>query len=269
MKNKSPKPYSFIGWNFKNPLFQDVKTRTALSHLVDYKKIIEKVYYNLNIQSTSPFGSFTENSAPDLRKKDKIISFDKLKALNLLKEAGWKNEGSGFLYKEINGKKTPFEFSLETNTGNPSRLKIAQIIKEDFKNAGIKVNIRATEWNSFLDNISKRKFDAVILGWTGSIFPNPKQIWDSSSEKDEGSNFISYNNPKIDELIKIANLEFNSKKRNEIMQEINRIIYADQPYTFLAEGYYILEGLNSKISSPRWVAPYEGGAASDMFYLSK
>ncbi|APJ04438.1 ABC transporter substrate-binding protein [Silvanigrella aquatica] len=269
LQNKSPKPYSFIAWNLKNPLFNDIKTRTALSHLVDYKKIIELVYFNLYTQSTSPFGSFTNNSAPDLRNKDKIITLDRSKALALLKEAGWQNDGSGVLFKIINGKKTPFEFTLDTNSNNTARMKIAQIVKESFKTAGIKVNIRSTEWNSFLDNINKRKFDALILAWTGSLFPNAKQIWDSNSEKDEGSNFIGYSNSKVDELIKKANTEFDNVKRNKLMQEMNRIIYAEQPYTFIAEVNYILEGLNSKISSSRWVAPYESGAASDMFYLEK
>ncbi len=266
-KNKSPKSYTFIAWNFKNPLFNDVKTRTALSYLVDYKKINETVFYNLFTQSTSPFGSFTENSASELRNKDKMITYNKEKSIILLKEAGWLNNGSGVLFKDINGKRVPFEFTIDTNSNNPARLKIAQIIKENFKLAGIKVNIRSLEWNSFLDNIDKRKFDAIILAWSGAIFPNPNQIWHSSSEKNEGSNFISYNNPKIDELIKKANLEFNSKKRNKIMQEINKLIYADQPYTFIAEQNFILEGLNSRIHSSRWIASYDSGASSDMFYL--
>ena len=53
------------------------------------------------------------------------------------------------------------------------------------------------------------------------------------------------------------------------MQEINRIIYQDQPYTFLSEVNFILEGLNSKINSSRWISTYESGAASDLFYLVK
>ncbi len=268
-QNKSAKPYTYIGWNFKNPLFQDVKTRKALSYLVDYKKIIEKVYFNLFTQCVSPFGTFTLNTAPELRQKNNIISYDRAKAVKLLKESGWKNDGSQTLIKEVNGKKIPFEFTLETNTGNPARMKIAEIIKEDFKSAGIKVNIKTAEWNTFLDDVDNRRFDAVILAWTGTIFPNPKQIWHSSSEKNQGSNFISYNNPKIDDLIHRANSEFDPKKRNTIMQEINRIIYEDQPYTFIAEMNYILEGLSSKISSERWVANYETAAANDLFYLVK
>jgi len=266
--NQSPKPYSYIGWNLKNPLFQSVKTRTALSHLVNYKKIIEKVFYNLAIQTTSPFGSLTLNSAPELRQDGAMIGYDPDKAMELLKEDGFDDDGSGTLSKTVDGKKIPFEFTLDTNSNEPARLKIAQIIKEDFKEAGIKVTIKTSEWNSFLDKINKRNFDALLLGWTAVLFPNAKQVWDSSAEKDQGSNFISYSNPQVDALIKQSNTEFDAKKRNLLMQQINRLIYADQPYTFLVEMSKILEGLNSKIASPRWTFPYSDGAENDLFYLS-
>jgi hypothetical protein len=36
---------------------------------------------------------------------------------------------------------------------------------------------------------------------------------------------------------------------------------------FIAEQNFILEGLNSRIHSARWIASYDSGVASDMFYL--
>ncbi|MES2615241.1 MAG: ABC transporter substrate-binding protein [Bdellovibrionota bacterium] len=267
IENKFPKPYYYLGWNEKNPIFNTVKTRTALSYLVDYKKIIEKVTYNLSSQSTSPFGSLTLNSAPELRQINKMMSFNKKKAMDLLIQDGWNNNGQGQLVKDINGKKIPFIFDLNVPTQSQSGQKIAQIIKEDFKSSGITLNIKILEWNSFLDKIEKRNFDAVILGWTSTIFPNPKQTWDTNSQQEGGSNFIGYSNPRVDALIAKANLEFDPLKRNLLMQEINRLIYADQPYTFLIEPKYVLEGLNTKIKSPKWLSQYEGGAAFDLFYL--
>lgn len=266
-ENKFPKPYYYIGWNEKNAIFNSVKTRTALSYLVNYKKIIEKVFFNLAIQCSSPFGSLTLNSAPELRTPEKIISFNKQKAMELLKQDGWKNGGNGTLVKTINGKNVPFTFYLNIPSQNPSAQKIAQILKEDFKSSGIVLNIRNLEWNSFLDKIDKRDFDATMLGWNATLFPNPKQVWDSHSQEAGGSNYISYSNPQVDALIAKANLEFDPQKRNLLMQDLNRLIYADQPYTFLTEPKYILEGLNTKIKSPKWVSQYEGGAASDLFYL--
>jgi ABC-type transport system substrate-binding protein len=132
---------------------------------------------------------------------------------------------------------------------------------------GIKLNINSLEWNSFLEKVDNRDFDAVILAWSSSLFPNPKQIWDSSSQQEGGSNFISYSNPKVDELIKKANFEFNPSKRNELMRKINKLIYLDQPYTFLTEPKSILEGINSKIKSYKWKSEYDSGSSFDLYYM--
>lgn len=267
-ENQYPKVYDYIGWNQKNPLFQDVKTRTALSYLVDYQKIINVVYYGLSVQCSSPFGSFSLNSDPNLRKPGQMISFDRNKAMQLLKEAGWRKGEDNLLVKEINGKKVPFSFELVTVSTNKSRVRMAEILKETFKSAGIQVKIRAMEWNSFLDKVHHREFDAVILGWTATLFQNPQQIWDSKSREMGGSNFVNYSNPQVDRLIEKANLEFDPARRNQLMQELNRLIYADQPYTFLTEPKASLFGLNTKIKSPRWYSKYESALATDLFYMN-
>jgi len=266
--NKYPKPYSFIGWNSKNPIFQDKDTRKALSYLVDYKKINEKVMFNLSEQSTSPFGSFTKNSNQDLRSPTQIISYNTKKAAELLKASGWKNEGGSTLVKNINGKQVPFQFTLDIVNISPTATKIAQILKEDLKVFGIQMNIRSLEWNSFLGKLEQRDFDAVMLGWTATLFPNARQIWHSQSQALGGSNFVSYSNPTVDTLIDNANQEFNSEKRNNIMQKINTLIYEDQPYTFLFEPKFVLEGLNTRIQSPKWLTEYAGGTASELFYFN-
>jgi ABC-type transport system substrate-binding protein len=266
--NKFPKPYSFIGWNAKNPIFQDVETRKALSYLVNYKKINEKVFYNLSEQSTSPFGSFTNNSNPVLRTEPYMMAYDRKKAVELLKKAGWENKGGATLVKNINGKQVPFQFSLSIVNISPTASKIAQILKEDFKVFGIQMNIQSLEWNSLLGKLDNRDFDAISLAWTSTLFPNARQIWHSQSQQQGGSNFVSYSNPQVDRLIDEANKEFDPQKRSQIMQEINTIIYEDQPYTFLFEPKFVLEGLNTRIHSPKWLSDYAGGAMSDLFYLN-
>ena len=265
IENKSPKVYSYIGWNEKNPIFADKNTRRALSYLIDYNKILEKVYYNLSIQSSSPFGSLTNNSDVTLR-KTKIV-MNRGKAMELLRSSGWKNTGGKSLVKIVKGKKIPFEFKFSIVSSSQTALKIAQIIKEDFKKSGIIMNIQSLEWNTFLDQIEKHDFDAVTLAWTSTLYPNARQIWHSKSQGLGGSNFIGYSNPKVDDLIDKSNMEFDIKKRNLMMQEINRLIYEDQPYTFLFEPKYSLEGLNSKIQSHKWSLPYDNGVNMNLFYL--
>ena len=271
IQNKAPRGYSYIGWNQKNPIFASARTRRALAQIVDYKQVIDKVFHGLVFQSTSPFGSLTFNSDPELRKPGKMLTTNRKAAIALLKEDGWSDtDKDNVLDKTIDGKKVKFTFDLKFNSNNPLRAKIAQIVKENFKAAGIEVNVRAMEWNAYLDDVDNRRFDALILGWTATPYPNPNQIWHSKSSENQGSNYVSYSNPKVDELIGKANLEFDLQKRSLILHEINRLLYEDQPYVFLTEPRSALAGFNKKISSPSgiWAMAYDVSPPDDIFQIA-
>lgn len=269
-ENKAPRGFSYIGWNLKRTLFQSKKTRQALARLIDYQQIIDKVMYGYAFQSTSPFGSKTLNSDPELRKAGKMLTFDRKKAIELLREDGWADtDHDNILDKSIDGQRVPFKFVLRFNSNNPARGKIAQIVKENFKAAGIEVDIRSMEWNAYLADIDSRNFDAIIMGWTGTAYPNPKQVWATESEKNQGSNFGSYSNSQVDALIAQANLEFDLLKRSKILHQINDLIYDDQPYSFLVEGRSMLAGFNKKIKAPTWAMAYDVGPPTDIYTFAE
>lgn len=268
VKNKAPRGYQYLAWNLKNPVFASVKTRQALARIIDYKQIIDSVYQGYAHQCTSPFGSLTNNAAEDLRAPGTMITTDRKAALALLKEDGWKDsDGDNVLDKTVDGKKINFSFELKFNSNNPLRAKIAQIARENFKAAGIDVKVQSMEWNAFLDDVDNRRFDAIILAWSATPYPNPKQTWHSTSEANQGSNFVSYKNEKVDALIDQANVEFDPKKRVEMMKEINRLIYNDQPYLFLLEPSSMLAGFNKKVGSPSniWAMAYDVSPPTDIY----
>lgn len=257
-RNKAPRGYGYVGWNLRKPMFSSKKTRQALAHLVDVQSIVDKVYFGYSYQSTSPFGSLTLNAAPELRKPGKMFGYDLKKALQLLKEDGWADsDKDNILDKQINGTKTDFKFTLKYNSNNPARGKVAQILKENFRKAGIDITIRSMEWNAFLEDVDTREYEAVILAWTATPYPNPRQTWHTDAEKERGSNFVSYSNPTVDALIEKANVETDINKRAKMLHEINRIIYDDQPYLFLTEPRSLIAGFNSKLKSPVWAMQYD------------
>jgi len=265
-QNKAPRGYTYIGWNLRKPVFASKKTRQALAHLADTKEIAEKVYYGFAHQATSPFGSLTRNSDQGLRQPGKMIGYDPKKALALLKEDGWADsDGDNVIDKTINGQKVPFRFELRYNSNNPARGKIAQILKENFKKAGIDITIRAMEWNAYLADIDERKFDAIVMAWTATPYPNPRQIWHTDSEKNKGSNFIGYSNPKVDQMIDRANREFDPEKRAKILQEINRALYDDQPYTWLVEPRSLIAAFSDSVNSGVWAMTYDVLAPVDIY----
>ena len=48
-----------------------------------------------------------------------------------------------------------------------------------------------------------------------------------------GDNFINYKNPQLDKLIDQARATVVEEKRMPLWQQCERILYEDQPYTFL------------------------------------
>jgi peptide/nickel transport system substrate-binding protein/microcin C transport system substrate-binding protein len=254
----APALWSFIGWNLKQPVFESKKTRQALARLIDYDLILDKVYHGEATRCLTPFGTRTPNLAPDQRAR--AFRFEPKKALSLLIEDGWSDrDQTGILAKTLNGKKVNFEFTLRYNSENPMRAKIAQMIKEQFKQAGIQVKFQALEFNALLDSIDRRDFDAVVMGWgSGPIHADAKQSWHSSSASDKGSNWVSYSNSEVDQLIDQASVELNVQKHFKLNQKIGALIYDDQPYAFLAEVPGLFIGFKrDRVKSRKWVTKYE------------
>jgi peptide/nickel transport system substrate-binding protein len=161
----------------------------------------------------------------------KPIVYDPAKAEMLLKEAGWQDTNhDGFLDKDTR----KFEFTIITNQGNEERIKVAQIIQRRLKDIGIDVKIKVVEWSVFLTEcIDKRKFEAVILGWSLPREPDCYDIWHSSKTKEGEFNFIGYKNVEVDRLLIQARMTFDQEKRKTYYHRIHEILYEEQPYMFL------------------------------------
>lgn len=242
-ENKRPKAYGFVGWNFKNPIFKDKDVRLALSHLFNRKLLIEKFMYGKTVEAKGP----VYYKSPFMPNDVKPIEFNPSKAKALLKKAGWAdNDKNGILEKQIDGVSKEFKFSLLLP--NRDVEKYFTMYKEDLKKAGIDMEIKLIEWNTFSKLLDEQKFDAVTLAWGGgSPEDDLKQIWHSDSARMGGSNFISYSNKEVDKLIDQAREEMNSNKRKALWQKAVRLIAADAPYTFLFNPKYDLMLVNKRI----------------------
>jgi peptide/nickel transport system substrate-binding protein len=219
--------YVYLGYNLKNPLFTDKRVRQAISYAINKEEIISGVLLGLGKPATGPYkpGTWAYNS------NVKIYNFNPQKARQLLSDAGWKDtKGTGILEKD--GK--PFIFEIVTNQGNDTRQKCAEIIQRQLKEIGITVKIRILEWAAFVnDFITKRRFDAVILGWSISLDPDAYDVWHSSKTAPEELNFMSYNNPAADEMLEKGRSTFDQNQRKKYYDRFQEILAEDQPYTFL------------------------------------
>ncbi|MEA2013671.1 MAG: ABC transporter substrate-binding protein, partial [Verrucomicrobiota bacterium] len=219
--------YSYIGYNQTKEMFKDKETRLALTHLVDRKRILKEVYFDLGRIVT---GSFFVDS-PYYDKSIKPYEYSLEKAEKLLKKAGWADrDGDGIL--ERNGKK--FEFVFMSIANSPTQERLCPILKEDFAKAGIMMQIRPIEWSVYTERLKTKSFDVCCLGWSMGYESDPFQIWHSSQAKIKGSsNHIAFKNTKADELIEKIRVTFDLKKRINFCHQFHQLLHNQQPYTFL------------------------------------
>lgn len=219
--------YTYLGFNLKHPYFHDNKVRQAIAYAINKEEILKGVLFGLGSISTGPYVPNTWPYNPNVKR----YKYNPQKAKELLKESGWiDRDGDGVLEKD--GRK--FEFTILTNMGNAMRTKTATIIQHRLKEVGIKVNIRQLEWSAFINwFIDKKRFEAVILGWSIGLDPDQYDIWHSSKTGEKELNFISFNNKEVDELLEKGRRTFDIEERKKAYFRIQEILAEELPYIFL------------------------------------
>lgn len=218
--------YTYIGFNLKREIFQDINIRKALAMAIDVDKIIHYVLYGQGQRITGPFPIQT----PYYNQEIEPIPYDPEGARRLIEASGYKRDKDGFYAKD--GKR--LAFTLITNSGNDIRKAILAIVQDYWRNIGVDVRTDLVEWSVFVqERIGKRDFDAVILGWMMGVDPDLYQIWHSSQTGPFQLNFVGYSNPRADDLIVKIRKEYDENKKVPYCHELHEVIAKDQPYIFL------------------------------------
>ncbi|TNE89196.1 MAG: hypothetical protein EP330_12210 [Deltaproteobacteria bacterium] len=247
----------YVAWNQQNDLFKDVKVRRALTMAMDVDHMMSQlltsdsgeVYGRRSVGTITPAlcGVHNDDIQP--------LPHNLEQAKALLAEAGWTDtNGNGVVDKD--GQE--LSFTLTTNNGNPRRAKAAVFIQDYLKQAGVEVKIETLAANTFFENLRKKDYQAALSGWSAGLFVDPSTIWhsdvtkgvdpqavnhetpncsdtvtDNCVERRYEFNFVSYNSAKADELIEQGLRTPVPSESAPIWQELQQVIYEDQPYTFL------------------------------------
>lgn len=253
--------YFYFGWNMKKPWFTDLRVRQAMAYSVNYDQILDKLCYGLYEQAD---GCFAPGNWARSKKPRTLYKQDLAKAEKLLVDAGWvDSDGDGIRDKEINGKKVKFEFEIMCTT-DQTRIDISTSLAESLNRLGIACNVKPTEFTVMQQRAQDHNYDAMFGGWGAGADPSTSEnLWKTN----ESRNYGGYSNPKVDELFVKAMKELDFEKRAALYQEIDDILWEDQPYAWLyyRSGFY---GFNKKLRgytfSPR--GPYSYSPGFDAFW---
>jgi len=222
--------YRYIAWNNARPLFADARVRRAMTHLIWREQILKTMAHGIGVVTTGPFWP----RSPQVDAAIPPWPFDRREAARLLAEAGWiDRNGDGWL-ENPKGERFAFEFTAVS--GDQMTRDLVRVLREEFRRMGIDMSIRMVEWSVFVTRLDNRDYDAIMLGWTGSVESDPYQIWHSSQIADRGSNHVGFRSAEADRLIEEARITLDPVRRNDLYHRFQRILHEEQPYTFLWAG---------------------------------
>ena len=220
--------YVYIGWNQDggNALFKDARVRRAMTLATNVPLMIEKIYHHL---VTPCYGIYHPDHwafEPGIERLD----YSPGQAAEELHAAGWRvSEEDGWRYKD--GVRCAFTLLLAQ--GSEAGPTLAAILQQDLRRIGVDMSTQTLEWATFLQRIRAHDFQAYLGAW--GMDPDPDSggnIW-KSDQYEAGRNYVGYANPRVDELYELARASFDHDFRRDCYREIQRLIYRDQPYTFL------------------------------------
>lgn len=232
--------YTFIGWNTASPTavgLADKRVRQALAYGIDMDAVIKAVV----------FGEATKQVAhhvpvqwayPDTALEQ--YKYDKAKAQQLLKDAGWTAGSDGILVNSA-GKK--FNLTISTNSGNTERETLAQVAADQYKQLGINAVAKPEAFQGLVTKLTTgdQTLEATIIGWSLGGDPDPYQIWHSSQIPDAakgttGFGFTAFKDPAMDKSIEEgrnpSNGDCSTAARKKQYETFNKILNENQPYNF-------------------------------------
>lgn len=223
--------YEHIDLKLENPILSDVRVRKALLYSINRDDLVKALFegkQQVALHNVSP-------KDPWFTADPKIITlyrYSKREAGKLLDEAGWKMGADG--YRSKDGKRLSLAF--QTTAGNKTRELVQVYLQNQWKQSGIEVLIKNEPARVFFaETMTKRKFEGLSLfAWVSSPENSPRSTVSSkaiptSANGWSGQNFHGWKNATVDKDLDALDLEFDAKKRADLVHEILKLYTAEVP----------------------------------------
>jgi ABC-type transport system substrate-binding protein len=206
----------YLGFNVTDPLLARREVRQALAYATDRADLIR---YLLHGEARIAEGLLPPNHwayEPDVPH----YALDTARAAQLLDAAGFPAQTNGMRIHLL----------LKTSTEESSRL-IAAALQQQWRKAGIDLEIRPLEFATLLSDSIKGNFQINLLRWVGAnndpdIFG---YVYSSARIPPDGANRGRYRNAEVDKLTAAIQVEMDQKKRKLLCSQVQKIVAADLP----------------------------------------
>jgi peptide/nickel transport system substrate-binding protein len=207
------------------PLAYD-EVREALSLATDRDNLVQEIFGDNAQTRYSPFAEGVIGY--DSGQQQTGFNIDE--ANKLLDEKDWKR-GDDNIRSKGEDKLT---FTLHINSGQEALVQVAEILKEQWKEIGVELNIQEHDKGGLETNIIQpRDYDALLYAHQMRFEPNLLPLWYSKEKDDPGLNYALFDDEKMDEsLVKLLETQNNDEKK-ELYKTQQERLKDEVPAVFL------------------------------------
>lgn len=219
--------YGVLFLNNSNPIFRERAVRQAVAYAIDGERLVAAALEGQGVPGKGPTSPGSWAFDPQVA----VHRYDPARAESLLEEAGWlDSDGDGV--REKSG--AILSFVILTND-NPRRVRAGELVSEDLRKVGFKVEVQAAGWTDLLrEFLAPRTFlGALAEQWLLTADPDVYSLWHSSQIGNGGFNFAGMDSDRADTLLEEARRTTDRSRRAELYSEFQREWAAESPSVIL------------------------------------
>jgi len=206
---------TYIAFNFKDPIAQNIHVRRAVAHAIDRETILK---YRMHSDERPATGMFPEgNTYFDDHLPQ--ISYSPVQARAHL---------------ERSLLDLPVPISLKLSNYRKANLEIAKAIVSNLNDVGFKAKIDVVENSVFQDQIRRGIAQAWYAPWVGFKDPDHLRfVFATNMQPPRGGNRGAFSDVRIDALLEKGRQTLNVQERKRIYDEAQELLAEQLPYVYL------------------------------------
>ena len=212
----------FLAMNTQSNILSNIEVRQAINYAINKQNIISSIYRDKYYTSNFPldYGSYIYNSTDNVKNE---YSQDNAKSILI---------GNGWEYKQDNWKKTinyspkRINLNLVVNESNPERVNVAENIKVQLEEIGIKINIMKASDTQYYKYLENKNYDMILTGVYHSNSPDLTAFLGDN-------NYSNYYNEEISNILNEIKNITDEKILKEKYERIYELYKEEVPYVML------------------------------------
>ena len=247
-KELNGREHTFITINHANEVLAYPEVRKAISYSLDKGKIVTEVLNNKYRVSSFPldYGNWLVSD------QNASVGFSIDQAKRTLMDARWKYSG-GRWQKTENYKTKVLTANLMVRDNDQNKIKVAESIKEQLRQAGIIINIEKVPQDQYNARIAEKKYDMALSSIILSPSPNLETFLGVN-------NMANYKNDEVFNILNEVKKTKDEKVLKEKYQRLFEIYKNDVPYISLYNDKYTVAYSPSIVGelNPNWFYQFYG-----------